>query len=81
MLNSVGARTPICDTPVLNWRCVDVSECRVRFAFFDVVCDEFENCVLCRFVLVEACCDGVMYVVLCCVCGVIAFEAVLCRDV
>ena len=30
--------------------------------------------------LVEACCDGVVYVVKCCTCRVIAFEAMLCKD-
>ena len=24
MLNNVGEMTPPCETPVLNWRCVDV---------------------------------------------------------
>ena len=43
MLKSVGDRTPHCATAVLNWCCVDVSECGVCFAAFDVACDEFDN--------------------------------------
>ena len=45
MLNSVGERTPLCGTPVLNWRCLDViSICCVGFASLDVVCDELNDC-------------------------------------
>ena len=33
------------------------------------------------FVLVEACCDGVVYIVYGCACRVAAFEAILCEDV
>ena len=35
MLNNVDDRTPPCETPVLDWRCVDV------------VCDEFGMFVWC----------------------------------
>ena len=37
-LNNVFDITPPCGTPVLNWRCVDVSEYSVCFVSFDVVC-------------------------------------------
>ena len=37
-------------------------------------------CVHVWIVLVESSCDGVVYVVLCCTCRVVAFEAMLCGD-
>ena len=55
MLKSVGDRIPPCGTPVMNWRCVDVSECSVCFAVF-VVCYKFENDACVGFLF------GVVYV-------------------
>ena len=37
MLKSVGDRTPPCETPFLNWRCVDVLFLNVVYALRPLV--------------------------------------------